>query len=186
MNVGNNKYIHHQRAPLGGVSTSTAVVVGLVSAGQINVHKGFPISIGTNIGTPVTNTMGAKGCISAKGAEKCGGDECHMDSNFEKISSSSYRKDLMKCTGCLSAEAEEKCNMFGILSWSPVPIVRRGPLVDGLFDVNMGDGEELFSDIVEKKDDYKKSCERFGECDRHHFFNIFSILSWTPVPISKR
>lgn len=61
MNVGNNKYIHHQRAPLGGVSTSTAVVVGLVSAGQINVHKDFPINIGANIGTPVTNTVGAKG-----------------------------------------------------------------------------------------------------------------------------
>lgn len=42
-------------------STSTADVGGVVSAGHINVHKGLPNDIGANIGTPVTNTMGAKG-----------------------------------------------------------------------------------------------------------------------------
>jgi len=42
-------------------STSTSIVVGLVSAGQISVHTGIPIIMGANIGTSVTNTIVSMG-----------------------------------------------------------------------------------------------------------------------------
>ncbi|CAE7201453.1 Slc34a2 [Symbiodinium natans] len=38
-------------------STSTSIVVGLVAAGQLDVHNAIPLVMGANIGTSVTNTI---------------------------------------------------------------------------------------------------------------------------------
>lgn len=94
-----------------------------------------------------------------------------LDIDFKKVRARDYNEDLMRYDGCISAKGAEKLSM------------RRVFIIAA--------GGECFSEIAEKKYDYKKAQERLGKCLCHHLFifgmlvtnNIFGILHWSPVPI---